>query len=83
MELFIARRHYDYEGFEILGIFSTLELAEEACENDSYYIKIDNVSVNDTEAKVKYYYANAHTIVATVVDSKEFKVIKYIERDEF
>jgi hypothetical protein len=34
VKLYVAERGYDYEGFTIIGIFSTREAAEAACEND-------------------------------------------------
>ena len=34
MKVFVARRHYDYEGFTIIGIFTTEEAAQASCDND-------------------------------------------------
>lgn len=34
MKLFTAQREYDYEGFQILGIFSTKEAANKCCSED-------------------------------------------------
>lgn len=34
MKLYVAERHYDYEGFQILGVYSTKSLAESACDKD-------------------------------------------------
>jgi hypothetical protein len=34
MKIYTAERHYDYEGFTILGVFSTAEAAKAACEKD-------------------------------------------------
>jgi len=34
MKLYTAQREYDYEGFDILGIFSTREAALECCAKD-------------------------------------------------
>jgi hypothetical protein len=34
MKAYIAKREYDYEGFIVLGVFSTNTLAEAACEKD-------------------------------------------------
>ncbi len=34
MKLFVAKRNYDYEGFHILGVFSTKEAAQNVIEND-------------------------------------------------
>ncbi len=34
MKVYIAEREYDYEGFTILGVFSTKEKAQAACDND-------------------------------------------------
>lgn len=34
MGVYIAERKYDYDGFEIIGVFSTREKAQEACDND-------------------------------------------------
>ena len=36
MKVYVAERGYDYEGFTILGIFSTREKAQEACDNDKW-----------------------------------------------
>lgn len=36
MKVYIAEREYDHEGFTILGAFSTMEKAQEACDNDKY-----------------------------------------------
>ena len=36
MKVYIAERNYDFEGFVIVGAFSTREKAEEACDNDKY-----------------------------------------------
>lgn len=36
MKLYTAERHYDYEGFVILGIFSARNVAEAACEDDRW-----------------------------------------------
>lgn len=32
MKVYIAKRIYDYEGFDIIGVFSTKEKAQEACD---------------------------------------------------
>lgn len=34
MTVYVAQRGYDYEGFEIIGIFTTKEAAQECCDND-------------------------------------------------
>lgn len=34
MKVFVAQRHYDYEGFAIIGIFTTKEAAQACCDND-------------------------------------------------
>ena len=34
MKVFVAKREYDYEGFVIIGIFTTKESAEICCKND-------------------------------------------------
>lgn len=34
MKVFVAQRHYDYEGFTIIGIFTTKEAAQACCDND-------------------------------------------------
>ena len=34
MKIYVAEREYDYEGFTIIGVFSTKEKAQEACDND-------------------------------------------------
>jgi hypothetical protein len=48
MKLYVAQRQYDYEGFDILGIFSNKDVAERTCEEakcndgimqgDKYYV---------------------------------------------
>ncbi|MGB5217368.1 MAG: hypothetical protein WBN66_03620 [Smithella sp.] len=35
MDVFIAQRHFDYEGFQILGVFELREDAERACKDDA------------------------------------------------
>lgn len=34
MKVYVAERHYDYEGFTIIGIFTTKEAAQACCDND-------------------------------------------------
>lgn len=34
MKVYTAHREYDYEGFEIIGAFTTKEAAEECCKKD-------------------------------------------------
>jgi hypothetical protein len=34
MKVFVAQRNYDYEGFAIIGIFTTKEAAQACCDND-------------------------------------------------
>ena len=34
MNVYIAERKYDYEGFEIIGVFQSNEDAEKACKED-------------------------------------------------
>lgn len=34
MKAFVAERNYDYEGFTIIGVFSTRDAAQKACDND-------------------------------------------------
>lgn len=36
MKLYVATRHYEYEGFVILGIFSNRDVAQAICEKDVY-----------------------------------------------
>ena len=36
MKVYVAERAYNYEGFTILGIFSTREAAQEVCDNDTF-----------------------------------------------
>ena len=36
MKVYVAERHIDYEGFTILGVFSTKELAENANASDTW-----------------------------------------------
>lgn len=34
MKVYVAKREYDYEGFTIIGIFTTQQEAQECCDND-------------------------------------------------
>jgi hypothetical protein len=34
MKVYVAEREYDYEGFTILGVFSTREAAQAVCDAD-------------------------------------------------
>lgn len=34
MNVYVAKREYDYEGFIIIGIFTTREAAQACCDND-------------------------------------------------
>lgn len=34
MKLYVAQRHYDYEGFEIIGIFTDRAAAQLCCDSD-------------------------------------------------
>jgi hypothetical protein len=34
MKVFTAHREYDYEGFQIIGVFTTKEAAEKCCIED-------------------------------------------------
>lgn len=36
MKVFTAERYYDYEGFQLLGIFTTEEKAQEVIDGDKY-----------------------------------------------
>ena len=36
MKLYVAECNFDYEGFDIIGVFDTKEKAEAACENHKY-----------------------------------------------
>lgn len=36
MKVYVAEREYYYGGYTIIGIFSTKEKAQEACDNDKY-----------------------------------------------
>ena len=33
MTLFVAQIHFDYEGFDVIGIYSEREAAEDACKH--------------------------------------------------
>ena len=35
MKVYIAKRHHDYEGYDILGVCSTKEAAEQRCQADT------------------------------------------------
>lgn len=37
MKLYVAKIHYDYEGYGIVGIFSTREEAEDSFKNPDLY----------------------------------------------
>jgi len=37
MKVYVAKRNYDYEGFEIIGVYTERDLAEMACKDDSQY----------------------------------------------
>ena len=50
MKVFTAERHYDYEGFALIGIFSTREAAQAAIEADQKKRKYgDGWEVNEFE----------------------------------
>lgn len=34
MKVYIAERHYDYEGFTIIGVFTTKKEAKKCCDYD-------------------------------------------------
>jgi len=34
MKVYTAHREYDYEGFQIIGVFTTMEAAEKCCAED-------------------------------------------------
>jgi len=36
MKVYVAERHVDYEGFTIIGVFTTKELAENANTSDTW-----------------------------------------------
>ena len=48
MRVYIAKRHYDYEGYDILGVYSTQEAAEQRCQADTAS-NSDGHSVNEYE----------------------------------
>jgi hypothetical protein len=37
MKVYVARRHYDYEGFSIIGIFTDHESAQKCCDSDEQW----------------------------------------------
>ncbi len=54
MKLFVAKRHIDYEGFDILGIFSNKDLAQATCEKDEVERSGDSYSVEELTLDVDY-----------------------------
>lgn len=36
MKAYLAKRGYEYEGFEVIGVFTRKEDAQKCCDNDFY-----------------------------------------------
>ena len=49
MKVYIAERGFDYEGFTIIGVFTTKEKAQEACDNDKFDDGRKRGNFNDIE----------------------------------
>ena len=57
MKLFTVQAGYDYEGFDIVGIFTSRELAEDALEEFKVYrgdCQHDDYSIEEFEADHLY-----------------------------
>lgn len=69
MELHIAKRAYDFEGFAILGVFSTLALAQKACDAD----------VNEYDGSFK---GDGHYVETVTLDAIIPNNTKVVHREE-
>ena len=52
MELYVAEGHINYEGLTILGVFDSMEMAEEECkkqgaENHYDFFEVNKYELND------------------------------------
>lgn len=68
MEIFVAMASYDYEGSDMLGLFSTFAKAEEACHADFHPVSHQNVMVNDQPFITKSYRHDSYYIYSQQLD---------------